>query len=112
VLDMNPRVWGWQSLCARAGVDFPHLLWLLASEQPIPQTRARPGVGWVRLATDTPTALKELVAGRLDPRDYLRSLGAEHESAIFAWDDPLPGLCELPVIAYMVCRRRLRRDGK
>jgi D-aspartate ligase len=111
VLDMNPRVWGWHSLCARAGVDFPYLLWLLASGRPVPPTRARAGVGWMRLTTDTPTALKELIARRLSPRDYLRSLGRPRESAIFAWDDPLPGLCEMPVMAYVLCRRVLRGEG-
>jgi D-aspartate ligase len=111
VLDMNPRVWGWHSLCARAGVDFPHLLWLLASGRPVPPTRARSGIGWLRLSTDTPTALKELIAGRLSPRDYLRSLGWPRESAIFAWDDPLPGLCEMPILAYVLCRRMLRGEG-
>src|SRR5262249_51854285 len=29
LLDINPRVWGWQSLCGAAGVDYPYLLWLL-----------------------------------------------------------------------------------
>jgi predicted ATP-grasp superfamily ATP-dependent carboligase len=111
VLDMNPRVWGWHSLCAGAGVDFSYLLWLFASGQPIPPTRARPGVGWMRLTTDTPTSVKELLAGRLAPRDYLGSLGRKHESAIFARDDPLPGLCEVPLIAYVACRRRLHRGG-
>ena len=30
LLDINPRVWGWYTLCARAGVDFTRLLWLQA----------------------------------------------------------------------------------
>src|SRR4051794_3019444 len=30
LLDVNARAWGWQSIGARAGVDFPYLLWLLA----------------------------------------------------------------------------------
>jgi D-aspartate ligase len=111
VLDMNPRVWGWHSLCARAGVDFSYLLWLLACGQAVPATRARAGVGWLRLSTDTPTALKELVAGRLAVRDYLRSFAGRRESAIFAWDDPLPGLCEVPVMAYVLCRRWIRGRG-
>src|SRR5204863_124565 len=29
LLDINPRVWGWHTLCGRAGVDFPYLLWQL-----------------------------------------------------------------------------------
>ena len=27
LLDINPRVWGWHSMCAAAGIDFPYLLW-------------------------------------------------------------------------------------
>jgi len=38
VLDMNPRVWGWHTLCGRAGVDFPYLTWLLVRGEPVPET--------------------------------------------------------------------------
>src|SRR5439155_25366729 len=31
LLDVNPRVWGWHTLGAAAGVDFSYLLWLAAS---------------------------------------------------------------------------------
>lgn len=111
LLDMNPRVWGWHTLCGRAGVDFPHLLWLHVCGEPVPQTRPRAGVGWLRLTTDTPTAVKELLGGRLHPREYMRSLKRPRESAIFAWDDPLPGLLELPILAYVLYRRTLRGQG-
>jgi predicted ATP-grasp superfamily ATP-dependent carboligase len=111
LLDMNPRVWGWHTLCGRAGVDFPYLLWLLVSGEPLPQTQARTGVGWLRLTTDTPTALKELVSGRLPVREYVRSLRRPRESAIFAWDDPLPGLVELPLVALLLGRRLLHGDA-
>ena len=111
VLDMNPRVWGWHSLCGRAGVDFPYLLWLLVSGERVPATRARAGVGWLRLTTDTPTALKELASRRLPLREYLRSLRPPRERAIFAWDDPLPGLAELPLVALLLFRRLLQGEG-
>jgi predicted ATP-grasp superfamily ATP-dependent carboligase len=111
LLDLNPRVWGWHTLCGRAGVDFSHLLWLMVSGEPVPRARARPGVGWLRFTTDTPTALKELFGGRLPVRDYARSLLRPRESAIFAWDDPLPGLSELPVLAYVLSRRVLAGDA-
>jgi predicted ATP-grasp superfamily ATP-dependent carboligase len=107
LLDVNPRVWGWHSLCARAGVDFPWLLWLLISGRPVPRVRARPGVGWLRLTTDTPTAIRELVARRLPMREYARSLRSPRERAIFAWDDPLPGVAEVPLMAYVLARRLL-----
>jgi D-aspartate ligase len=110
VLDMNPRVWGWHTLCGRAGVDFPWLLWLLVNGEEVPPLEARLGVGWLRLTTDTPTALRELAARRLGIRDYARSLRRPRESAIFAWDDPLPGLAELPVLAYVLTRRLLHGE--
>jgi D-aspartate ligase len=111
LLDMNPRLWGWHTLCGRAGVDFPYLLWLLACGRPLPATRARPGVGWLRLTTDTPTALKELAGGRLRIGDYARSWRRPRERAIFAWDDPLPGLAELPLLAYVLGRRLVRGEA-
>jgi predicted ATP-grasp superfamily ATP-dependent carboligase len=109
LLDMNPRVWGWHTLCTRAGVDFPWLLWLLVSSRELPPSRARAGVRWLRVATDTPAALGEVFARRLAIRDYARSLRRPHEAAIFAWDDPLPGLAELPVLLYMLGWRLMHR---
>jgi predicted ATP-grasp superfamily ATP-dependent carboligase len=111
LLDMNPRVWGWHTLCGRAGVDFPWLLWLMISGQELPSSNARPGVGWIRFTTDTPTAVRELLGKRLTLREYARSLRRPRESAIFAWDDPLPGLCEVPVLAYVLARRLLSGDA-
>jgi D-aspartate ligase len=92
LLDVNPRAWGWQSLCGRAGVDFPYLLWRMACGLDVPPARSRPGVRWVRVATDVPAAVGELRAGRLSPREYLRSLRRPIEFAVFAPDDPLPAL--------------------
>jgi D-aspartate ligase len=105
LLDMNPRVWGWHSLCARAGVDFPWLLWLLVSGKDLPPSRARTGVRWRRCTTDMPTAFTELLRRRLSVREYARSLRWPRESAIFAWDDPVPGLIEVPVLAYTAAQR-------
>jgi D-aspartate ligase len=107
LLDMNPRVWGWLTLCGRAGVDFPWLLWLQVSGREVPAPRALPGVGWMRFTTDTPTAWKQLLRRRLPVREYARSLRGPRESAIFAWDDPVPGLAEVPVLAYVAMRRLL-----
>jgi D-aspartate ligase len=111
LLDMNPRVWGWLTLCGRAGVDFPYLLWLHVCGEQVPAAHARPGVGWLRVSTDTPTAVKELLARRLPLREYLRSLRRPRESAIFAWDDPRPGVSELPLLVYVLGRRLLRGEA-
>jgi D-aspartate ligase len=107
LLDVNPRVWGWHTLGARAGVDFSYLAWLVARGEPVPEARARAGVRWVRMSTDLPTSLKEIVGGRMSPAAYLRSLRRPREGAIFAWDDLLPGALEPPQLAALVARRLL-----
>jgi predicted ATP-grasp superfamily ATP-dependent carboligase len=107
LLDINPRVWGWHSLCGSAGVDYPYLLWLLTIGEPIPGTKAAVGVRWARMSTDAPTAIREILSGRLSLRDYLRSIRSPLSTAIYASDDPLPGVLEIPLLAYLLGRRVL-----
>ena len=54
---------------------------------------------------DLRMAVEEALAGRLALRDYLRSLRGSLESAIFSWDDPLPGILDLPLFAWTACKR-------
>jgi D-aspartate ligase len=110
LLDINPRVWGWHTLCARVGVDFPYLLWRRLRGESVPAVRSRPGVGWMRMTTDLPTVLKEIRSRRMSIREYVASLRRPRESAIFATDDPLPGLIEVPMLAATLVRR-LARGG-
>jgi predicted ATP-grasp superfamily ATP-dependent carboligase len=105
LLDVNPRPWGWQSLGARAGVDFPYLLWRMASGASVPSARAVAGVRWVRMTTDVLAVAGELRAGRLSARSYLRSLRRPLEFAVFALDDPLPSLVGPLVTARMLAGR-------
>ena len=105
LLDINPRVWGWQSLGPRAGVDFVELLWRQLHGEVFGPVRGRAGVHWVRGSTDVATCARELIAGRLRPRDYLGSLRWPRERAMFAADDPLPGLLDAPLLMI----RRLGR---
>lgn len=100
LLDINPRLWTWSTLGRRAGLDFPYLLWRLLQGEPVAQQSARPGVHWVRMSTDVPAAIHEILRGRLNLREYLRSLRGPLEFALVAADDPLPGLLDLPLFAY------------
>jgi predicted ATP-grasp superfamily ATP-dependent carboligase len=111
LLDVNPRVWGWHSLCGRAGVDFPYLLWQLSRGEHVQELKARPGERWVRLSTDFPTACREILGGRLSVRGYLRSLRGPVEGAIFVHDDPIPALVEVPLLASLALRRLARGTG-
>jgi D-aspartate ligase len=105
LLDVNPRAWGWQSLCGRAGVDFPYLLWRMAAGLPLPPISACPGVRWVRVSTDIAAVAGEMRAGRMSVRSYVRSLRGPLEFAVFAPDDPLPAILA-PLLAARLAAGR------
>jgi predicted ATP-grasp superfamily ATP-dependent carboligase len=72
VFDINPRVWGWHTLSRRAGIDFPHLLWLLCRDEPVPELRGRAGERWMHVTADLRVAVEEILKGRLSLRAYMR----------------------------------------
>jgi len=114
LLDINPRIWGWHTLGRRAGIDFSFLLWRLIQGESLSERRGVAGVRWMRMSTDVAAAVAEMWRGRLSVGAYVKSLFSPVESAIFAADDPLPALLELPLGAYVILKRhwiRLRRNA-
>ncbi|MEJ2373982.1 MAG: ATP-grasp domain-containing protein [Pseudolabrys sp.] len=107
MLDANIRCWTWIALGHRAGLDFPYLLWQLATGQPVIPGKARAGVAWMHFSRDLVAALQEMKAGRMLPIDYLRTLRASTEFAALAFDDPLPGILDLPLLVARVLTRRV-----
>jgi len=106
LLDVNPRVWSWITLGSQAGVDFPYLLWRWMQNQTVEQARGRSGVKWVRMIRDMPAAWNEMRRGYLSPSTYVRSLADVSEFAVFAKDDPLPALAEIPLLITSKCFSR------
>ena len=98
LLDVNVRAWGWHSIGPAAGVDFPYLVYRLATGAPVERVRGRAGVRWVRLTTDVPTSVKEIAGRRMKLGPYLRTLRPPLEGPIASKDDPKPALMELPVL--------------
>jgi D-aspartate ligase len=106
LLDVNARTWGYHDLGRRAGVDFPMHLYADQLGLPAPDAgRATPGVSWVRLATDLPTAGVGLMQGALRWRPYLRSLRSANAESVFVRDDLLPGVAETALLPYLAIKR-------
>jgi D-aspartate ligase len=109
LLDVNPRTWGSHSIGRRAGVDFPFLLFSDQLTRPVDPCTAEPGIRWVRLTTDLPTSLVEILRGRLDLRAFLRSIRRFQIEAVFERDDPLPAVAELALLPHLYRTRSARR---
>jgi predicted ATP-grasp superfamily ATP-dependent carboligase len=107
LLDVNARTWGYHTLGQSAGVDFPYLLFRDQVGAPVDEVHARPGIRWIRLATDLPNAVRDIRAGTLRSRDYLRSLRDVDTEAVFSLRDPLPGLYEIALLPYLAVKRGL-----
>jgi predicted ATP-grasp superfamily ATP-dependent carboligase len=109
LLDVNARTWGYHSLGAAAGVDFPWLLHRYQAGAGVPEqpVRTRPGVRWVRLATDVPNALRDVAAGTLRPLEYLRTLPHADTEAVFSARDPWPWFYEAALLPWLALRKGL-----
>jgi predicted ATP-grasp superfamily ATP-dependent carboligase len=80
-------------------------MWLMAQGKPVPKRQGRVGERWLHLSADLRMAVGEILGGRLSLRSYLHSISGPLESAIFAWDDLLPGLFDLPLFAYTLGKK-------
>jgi predicted ATP-grasp superfamily ATP-dependent carboligase len=108
LLDVNARAWGWHSVGDAAGVDFAYAAWRLAMGDDVVATHGRPGVRWARLSMDVPSSAREIAAGRLRLRTYLHSLRQPLSGPIAALDDPLPMVCDLPLMGVRGVKRSVR----
>lgn len=105
LLDVNARAWGFHALGRACGIDFPFLLFADRLGLPIEPARAAAGIGWLRLITDVPTAISDLLHGSLTLREYLRSLRATGLESVFAWSDPLPWLAEIAMLPASIVKK-------
>lgn len=105
LLDVNGRTWGYHTLGFGAGVDFPLMLYADQVRELVESRRGRVGVKWVRLITDVPTGISEILGGRQNWRLYFRSLLEFDVESVFSWEDPLPGLVELALLPYLALKR-------
>lgn len=99
-LEVNARIWGWHTFAIHAGLDLLYLAYAHAVGEDFHVGPARQGTRWVRLVTDLPTAISEILAGRLTLRQYLATMSGDVEFAVFSLRDPLPFLADLILAPY------------
>lgn len=109
ILDVNARAWSWLALGAAAGVDFPLVQWRLTTGEEIAPLAPRIGAQWLYFSRDFAASICDMFAGRLTPSTYLKSFRGPRARAVFAWDDPMPALLDLPLSAVRVAARWLAR---
>ena len=109
ILDVNARAWSWLALGRAAGVDFAALQWRVATGGTIAPQATRRSARWIYVSRDLAASLWDMLDGTMPPTAYLRSFQRPLALAVFAWDDPVPALVDLPLSAVRVAGRWLAR---
>jgi D-aspartate ligase len=105
LLDVNARTWGFHRLGFPAGVDFPYLLFADQVGESVEDCRAKAGVGWLRLLTDIPTALGDMLHGHLRWKSYLTSVRRTKVESVFCKEDPIPSIMEMVLLPYLLSKK-------
>jgi D-aspartate ligase len=105
LLDVNARTWGFHALGYPSGVDFPYLLFADQLGMPVEPSRAKAGIGWLRLLTDVPTALADVLQGHIRMSSYLESLRRTRIESVFCKEDLLPSFAEMVLLPYLVVKK-------
>jgi predicted ATP-grasp superfamily ATP-dependent carboligase len=112
LLDVNARTWGFHSIGAAAGVDFPYLLYADQLGLPVDRRRGKVDIGWLRMVTDIPTAGLDLLTGKLGVRSYWSSLKRTRSESVFCLKDPAPSIAELVMLPYLVAKKYFAKPAK
>jgi predicted ATP-grasp superfamily ATP-dependent carboligase len=107
VLDVNPRAWSWLALCESAGCDLALMMSCVAAGIAVTAAKVLPGHAWIHTARDIVAAAHLMARGHIGFADYVHSLRQQLTFASFAWDDPWPGIIELPLTAWRVVGRAI-----
>ncbi len=105
LIEVNPRIWGWHTIAVRAGLDLPYMAYAHALGEPLLSAEPRSEVKWVRLVTDVPTAVEEILKRRLSLRQYLGTMRGDIGEAVFTMRDPLPFLADVLLVPYYTKKR-------
>jgi len=92
-LEINTRAWKWHTISNQLGFSFIGR-WIeylngCGNNYPI---NTNSNAAWVEKLTDTAVVLKEIIHGRMNISDYVKTMLRKKESAVWSWRDPMPAI--------------------
>jgi D-aspartate ligase len=73
--------------------------------EPIPPCRAKPGIGWLRLLTDVPTGISDILNKSITLGEYWASLRRTRVESVFCRRDLLPSIAEIVLLPYLLAKK-------
>lgn len=108
-LEINTRAWKWHTLSNMLGFSFIGVMidWFDNKSEAI-NHKSEMGlspVAWCERLTDWTVVLKEILHGRMRLRDVMKSYKIPHESAVWSWKDPVPGIMYILLSPILYVKR-------
>lgn len=106
-LEVNTRAWKWHTMSNMLGFSFIGAMidWFDNGEVKAENEGETRQVAWCERLTDWTVVAKEILHGRMRLRDVLKSYRIPHESAVWSWRDPLPGIMYILLSPILYVKR-------
>lgn len=111
ILDVNPRSWSWLSLCEAGGFDFAMSIEAILGGRSGAVQHAALGHAWIHAPRDLVAAVHLISLKRLNVVAWIEGYFQKLTFAVFAWDDPLPAILELPTTLARVASRMVTTNA-
>jgi predicted ATP-grasp superfamily ATP-dependent carboligase/CelD/BcsL family acetyltransferase involved in cellulose biosynthesis len=103
ILDVNPRLWAWIGIAP----EFPYLAYRVSLGETVSPVQTPVGTTWVHVTRDLVAAAGSIWKGRSNLEQVVATYRRSPKLALFAADDPLPALAELPIVLWRFLTRRV-----
>lgn len=106
-LEINTRAWKWHTISNQLHFSFiGDMIACFEGKSPISQPIAYTSpAAWVERLTDWTVIAKEIMHGRMSIREVTDSYRIKHESAVWSWCDPLPGIMYIVLSPILYVKR-------
>lgn len=110
-LEINTRAWKWHTISNQLNFSFIGKLIDyndgMSRDKSLnePLTLNDKKVAWVERLTDWTVVAKEILHGRMTLKEVCASYKIKHESAVWAWRDPMPGIMYILLSPILYVKR-------
>lgn len=104
-LEINTRAWKWHTISNQLHFSFIGDLIAYFEGENLSPITATKQIAWVERLTDWTVITKEITRGRMKLRDVIESYKIPHESAVWLWRDPLPGIMYILLSPILYVKR-------
>ena len=107
-LEINTRAWKWHTLSNQRHFSFIGKMieyFDCNGKLKVESEESERQVAWCERLTDYAVVFKEWIHGRMKLSDVVKSYKIPHESAVWRWSDPLPGIMYILLSPVLYVKR-------